>query len=102
MIETIEAINLGLSIVLLLLGIGVATTFRKVDFDLLKARMFLKKGLIKHMWWYSSLAGALLISHQVFMFFNIEGYQILMTALLLAFILLSYSWYGLLRESIKK
>jgi hypothetical protein len=100
----IETINLGLSIVLFFLGAGIAVAFRNSDMELLKAKMFLKRGLIKRMWIYSSLAGGLVVLHQIFSFFGfgVRGYEMLMTALLLSFILLGYSWYTILRESVRK
>jgi hypothetical protein len=94
----IETINLGLYLILLSFGIGVVDAFRKVDLQLLKARMFLRPELMRRKWVYSTTTGAFFVLYGFLSYLKIEGREMLMTLLIVAF----YSVYLQLVPSFKE
>ncbi|MEE8400927.1 MAG: hypothetical protein V3R86_02080 [Candidatus Hydrothermarchaeaceae archaeon] len=103
----IEFINLGITFAIVAIGIGMLIMVKSVNTELLKAQLFLKEAFIRKIWVNSTLVGATLVIHEIAMasdrFWSIKGLsQITMTLFLVPVLLLIYTWYDLLKRTIKK
>ncbi|MEE8402603.1 MAG: hypothetical protein V3R93_02505 [Candidatus Hydrothermarchaeaceae archaeon] len=99
-------INLGLAIAVLFTGVGMLIASRRVNPEVLKAQLFLKENILRKIWVYSTIAGGLLVIHEIAMVFERFSYvkglsEISMTAFIAVYFLLTYNWYNLLRKSVR-
>jgi hypothetical protein len=104
-IETfIEIYNAGAAFIIIFLIGQILFMMRKVDKDLLKARLFLNEEIMQRTWIYISVAGAAFALNTLVKFvirFTISGealetfYLVEFTQLifLISFILAVYNWY---------
>lgn len=104
-IETfIEVYNAGAAFIIIFLIGQILFMMRKVDKDLLKARLFLNESIMQRTWVYISVAGAAFALNTLIKFivrFSESGealspfYLVEFTQLifLIAFILAVYNWY---------
>lgn len=104
----IETINLAISIIILILGISILSTLRKVDINLLKAKLFLHPKIFNKLTFYATLCGGFFILYEVAVaseyFFRLglpALNKIARTAFSITFLLLTYQWYDVLKVSKK-
>lgn len=99
--EAIYGVNLALALLIALFGANILVLFRKVDTDTLKERIFLSPEIAREMWLYASFAGVFAVAHTLVGVFRDTNlallYEVLRTLFLISFLLLTYSWYKLLR-----
>jgi len=112
-IETfIEIYNAGAAFIIIFLIGQILFMMRKVDKDLLKARLFLNESVMQRTWTYISVAGASFALNTLIKFierFTTNGealsqfYFIEFTQLifLVAFILAVYNWYIFIGSFVK-
>ena len=112
-IETfIEVYNAGAAFVIIFLIGQILFMMRKVDKDLLKARLFLNESIMQRTWVYISVAGAAFALNTLIKFivrFSDSGealspfYLVEFTQLifLIAFILAVYNWYIFIGSFVK-
>ncbi len=112
-IETfIEVYNAGAAFVIIFLIGQILFMMRKVDKDLLKARLFLNESIMQRTWVYISVAGAAFALNTLIKFivrFSYSGdaltpfYPVEFTQLifLIAFILAVYNWYIFIGSFVK-
>ena len=107
--DLVEGFNIVITLGMLLLGLKIFITFRKADMELLKARMFLTKGLVKRMWVYSVLSGGFLVLYvltRILLYLGYPGMQTLMpfamALFLVPFTLLTKTWHHLIMSSVTK
>ncbi len=112
-IETfIEIYNAGAAFIIIFLIGQILFMMRKVDKDLLKARLFLNESVMQRTWTYISVAGAAFALNTLLKFierFTTKGeslsqfYFIEFTQLifLVAFILAVYNWYIFIGSFVK-
>jgi hypothetical protein len=97
--------NAGAAFILIFMIGQILFMMRKVDKDLLKARIFLNDGILQKTWIYISIAGASFALNNVIKFvimFTPRGeflnaYQLpdlTQLVFIVAFILAVYNWYG--------
>ncbi|MEE8359106.1 MAG: hypothetical protein V3R82_06825 [Candidatus Hydrothermarchaeales archaeon] len=105
----VNVINSLLVLLFLFFGLDIAFIFNKIDYNLLKARLFLGKKVLRNMWIYSSIAGGAFVLHQVL--WALEVFQksntrpfleLTLTLFTLSFLLLTYEWYLLIKASVKR
>ena len=113
-IETfIEIYNAGAAFIIIFLIGQILFMMRKVDKDLLKARLFLNESVMQRTWTYISVAGAAFALNTLIKFierFTTNGenlsqfYFVEFTQLifLVAFILAVYNWYIFIGSFVKK
>lgn len=100
----IEIYNAGAAFIIIFLIGQILFIMRKVDKDLLKARLFLNEEIMQRTWIYISVAGAAFAMNTLVKFvekFSISGevlksyYLVEFTQLifLISFILAVYNWY---------
>lgn len=109
LLYVVKVINSLLILLLLFFGLDIAFKFNKIDYDLLKARLFLGKKVLKNMWTYSALAGGTFVAHQIlwafeeFLGYNTGAFlELTLTLFTLSFLFLTYEWYLLIKASVKQ
>lgn len=104
----VNVINTLLVLIFLFIGLNILIKFNKIDYNLLKARLFLGKKVLRNMWIYSTIAGASFVVHQIL--WALEELlhistgvflHLTMTIFTLSFLFLTYEWYLLIIASIK-
>jgi len=105
--------NAGAAFILIFMIGQILFMMRKVDKELLKARIFLNDSILQRTWMYISIAGASFALNNVIKFVVmftskaeiLKVYQVVdLTQLvfLIAFILAVHNWYGFISSFVKK
>ena len=108
-VDLIEGFNIVLTLLLMFFGMRILFAFHKANMELLKARMFLTKGLVHKMWLYSSTSGAFFVMHVLTWTLSYFGLNIpfvlqplTLAMFLVPFLLLTKAWYNLILGSVTK
>ncbi len=102
----VDILHLLIVIATAILGLGIIVNFRRANFGLLKAKMFLGDTL-QRMWIYSSLTGAFIVVYGFLSTAHALGYyagilvEISKTLFLALYLVITYYWYALIRGSIE-
>jgi len=108
-VDLIEVFNVVLTLIMVFFGTRIFLSFKKANMELLKARMFLTKGLVNRMWMYSSSSGGFFVLHVLILNLNYWGYPtpevlrpLTLGMFLVPFVLLTKAWYNLIISSLSQ
>lgn len=96
----IEIYNMSAALVMLFMISNVLITLRRVDKNLLKARVFLRDDILHNTWMYVSIACASFALHSMVGILGVVAdiripsiYEISEIVFIMSFILMIYQWY---------
>ncbi len=105
----VKVVNGLLVLLFLFFGLDIAIKFRKIDYNLLKARLFLGKKVIRNMWIHSSMAAGAFVLHQMLWALQeFRGYdagiflELTLTFFTFSFLFLTYEWFLIVKASVKR
>ncbi|MCK5660640.1 MAG: hypothetical protein KAH86_04710 [Methanosarcinales archaeon] len=97
----IEIYNMGAALVMLFMISHILIMLRRVDKNLLKARVFLKEDILNDTWLYVSIACAAFALHSIVGILGVVAeiripsiYEVSEIIFIMAFIIMIYQWYG--------
>lgn len=103
------AIGLVLTAIIACYGVGILVLFRRVNKDLLKAKMFLKPEFMTRTYAYSISTGGFFVIHEAIRglreFAGVEIRWLCLifeTLFIISFLLLTRNWYIITKESMTK
>ena len=96
----IEIYNMGVAIVMLFMISHVLIMLRRVDRNLLKARVFLREDILNNTWLYVSIACAAFALHSIVGILGVVAdiripliYEASQLIFIMSFIIMIYQWY---------
>ncbi len=96
----IEIYNMGAAIVMLFMISHVLIMLRRIDKNLLKARIFLREDVLNNTWLYVSIACASFALHSIVGILGVVAeiriplvYELSEIIFIMSFILMIYQWY---------
>lgn len=102
-LHVLWAVNSAVGLLVAILGVGIIVNFQKLDFELLRARLFMGKTFYR-MWVYSTIFGvsAILYGGLVTLngafHFDIDALVEMSRSLFVtSFLVLTYKWYNLIK-----
>ncbi len=105
--------NAGAAFVLIFMIGYILVVMRRVDKELLKARIFLNEAILQRTWTYISIAGASFALYNLMKFvirftpkaeiFNVyQMPELIMLVFLISFIIAVHNWYGFIGSLVSK
>ena len=96
----IEIYNMGAAVVMLFMISHILVMLRKVNKNLLKARVFLKEDVLNNTWLYVSIACAAFALHSIVGVLGVVAgikipliYEVSQLIFIMSFIIMIYQWY---------
>lgn len=101
----IEIYNMGAALVMLFMITHILVMLRKINKNLLKARMFLGEDVLHDTWLYASIASASFALHSIISilvlitdFGMVVIYQVTEIIFIMSFVIMIYQWYVFIRS----